>query len=350
MIKVKLIDVAEEIRTTKKEIEKDTPIVGLEHLEPENINLSKWDKNIKTTFTKTFCENDILFGRRRAYLRKAAVAPCSGVCSGDITVIRAKQNKIFEKLLPYVIQNPEFFDFAVTNSDGSLSPRVKWEHLKEFTFYLPDIEKQKDMALLLNELENLKQIYQNELLKSQNYLHAFFNSIKFDESTSLKEIIKLMPKSKIKAGEAIKDGKYVFFTSSEQQQHIDKYIYNDELIVLGTGGVASINYYNGQFSVSTDNFSFKSNDNKFLTKFIYYYLRANRDIVELGFKGSGMKHLSKEYLFSIKIPQISIEEQNDFLLLCEKIENANRIIAEKISNVDDIQKSITKPLFRCEED
>ena len=131
MNKVLLGDVAEEVRENYKETDGNPAVVGLEHLIPGEIRLKEWSEDTNTTFTKAFHKGQVLFGRRRAYLKKAAVASVDGICSGDITVISAKQDKILPELLPFVIQNDDFFDFAVGKSAGSLSPRVKWSKLKE---------------------------------------------------------------------------------------------------------------------------------------------------------------------------------------------------------------------------
>ncbi len=125
------------------------------------------------SFTKEFSRGDVLFGRRRAYLKKAAVAPFDGICSGDITVIRAKEGKVDPQLLPFIIQNDYLFEFAVGKSAGSLSPRVKWEHLKNFEITLPDMKKQKMLAETLCAINQTKQAYialinqTDELVKSQ---------------------------------------------------------------------------------------------------------------------------------------------------------------------------------------
>ena len=131
MSRVKLGDVAREYKATVKD-NSGFPIVGLEHLSPGEITLDRWDTDVETTFTKSFKKGHMLFGRRRAYLKKAAVAPFDGVCSGDIIVIEAIPEKINPDLLPFIIQNDLLFDYAVGNSSGSLSPRVKWESLKGY--------------------------------------------------------------------------------------------------------------------------------------------------------------------------------------------------------------------------
>ena len=173
MSRVHLGDVAAERRDSCKGSRQGYPVVGLEHLIPEEITLTSWDEGSENTFTKIFRKGDVLFGRRRAYLKKAAVAPFDGICSGDITVIQAKEGEILPELLPFVIQNDDLFDYAVGKSAGSLSPRVKWEHLKNYEFELPDMDKQRELSELLWAMVNTRKSYQkliaatDELVKSQ---------------------------------------------------------------------------------------------------------------------------------------------------------------------------------------
>lgn len=174
MSKVFLGDIAKERRETCKGSKNEYPIVGLEHLTPEEITLSAWEEGKDNTFTKLFYKGDILFGRRRAYLKKAAIAPFDGICSGDITVIQAMPEKILPELLPFIIQNDVLFDFAVGKSAGSLSPRVKWEHLKNYEFELPGLDKQLELAKVLWAMDATKKSYQNLLLKTDELVKAQF--------------------------------------------------------------------------------------------------------------------------------------------------------------------------------
>ena len=147
MSRVYLGDVVREVKQ-KAPVGQGLPTVGLEHLDPGEVELARWDESSETTFTKAFSKGQVLFGRRRAYLRKAAVAPFDGICSGDITVIAAKSS-LSPRLLPFVIQNDALFEHAITNSAGSLSPRVKWQSLSQFEFELPGIAKQEELADIL---------------------------------------------------------------------------------------------------------------------------------------------------------------------------------------------------------
>mgnify|MGYP004526367903 CR=1 FL=1 len=185
MSTVKLGDVAIESRDSLKEKDKSLPVVGLEHLIPEQIILTDWNIGQDNTFTKIFEKGDVLFGRRRAYLKKAAVAPCKGICSGDITVIRAKEVKILPELLPFVIQNDIFFDYAVGKSAGSLSPRVKWEHLANYEFNLPELEEQKKLAEVLWQIVDTMESYKKLLAKTDEMVKAKFVEM-FGDPTKFK--------------------------------------------------------------------------------------------------------------------------------------------------------------------
>ena len=172
MTHVCLGDVAREIKQ-KVPVGQELPTVGLEHLDPGEVELAHWDEGVETTFTKAFSKGQVLFGRRRAYLRKAAVAPFDGICSGDITVIAPKDN-LSPRLLPFIIQNDALFEHAVTNSAGSLSPRVKWQSLSQFEFELPSIAKQEDLADILWTAQETRSHYRQLLTACDDVVKSQF--------------------------------------------------------------------------------------------------------------------------------------------------------------------------------
>lgn len=118
--------------------------VGLEHLEPSDLRIRSWGNVADgVTFTSVFKPGQVLFGKRRAYQRKVAVADFSGVCSGDIYVLETTDPKVLlPELLPFICQTDAFFDHAVGTSAGSLSPRTNWTSLADFEFVLPPIDEQ----------------------------------------------------------------------------------------------------------------------------------------------------------------------------------------------------------------
>ena len=194
--KVQFGDVARECRENYKGDQTGMPVVGLEHLEPETMTLHAWGTSADNNFTKCFHKGQVLFGRRRAYLKKAVVAPFDGICSGDITVIEAKADILNPELLPFIVQNDDFFRFAVGHSAGSLSPRVKWEHLQNYEFTLPSMAEQDELVELLRAMERTKNAYKeliiktDELVKSQ-FVEMFGDPVKNEKSWAIKPIKEL---------------------------------------------------------------------------------------------------------------------------------------------------------------
>lgn len=156
-VPVKFGDVVAEPRDTVKNIVSEgiEHVVGLEHIETENIHLrNSAGIEESTTFTKKFSKGDVLFGRRRAYLKKAAQASFSGICSGDITVFRAKKG-LLPELLPFIVNNDKFFDYAIKHSAGGLSPRVKFKDLANYELLLPPKDQQAQLAELLWTMDDV---------------------------------------------------------------------------------------------------------------------------------------------------------------------------------------------------
>lgn len=131
--------------------------VGLEHLEPGDLRVRSWgDVADGTTFTNVFKPGQVLFGKRRAYQRKVAVADFTGVCSGDIYVFETQDTSVLlPELLPFICQTDAFFEHAVGTSAGSLSPRTNWSSLADFEFQLPTTSQQSKLLQFLGATEAL---------------------------------------------------------------------------------------------------------------------------------------------------------------------------------------------------
>jgi type I restriction enzyme S subunit len=132
-------------------------VVGLEHIEPGDLRIRRWgDVADGTTFTTLFKPGQVLFGKRRAYQRKVAVADFEGVCSGDIYVLEPANDRLMPELLPFLCQTDAFFDHAVGTSAGSLSPRTNWTSLASFEFLLPPIQEQARIISAMQAAADLR--------------------------------------------------------------------------------------------------------------------------------------------------------------------------------------------------
>ena len=133
--------------------------IGLEHLEPGSLHIHTWGNVADgTTFTRRCRPGQVLFGKRRAYQRKVAVAEFDAVVSSDIYVLAPKDEQLIPELLPFVCLSERFFQYAVETSAGSLSPRTSWKHLAEFEFNLPPLDQQRRIAEVLWAVDDACQL------------------------------------------------------------------------------------------------------------------------------------------------------------------------------------------------
>lgn len=158
---VRFGDVVRQVKQTTKDPESDglTRIVGLDHLDSESLPLQRWnefdDLPDGTSFTRVFRAGQVLFGKRRAYQRKVAVADFDGVCSGDILVFEPSTDDLLAEFLPYLVQSDGFFVHALGTSAGSLSPRTKWQELATYEFAMPTMATQARMVAVLTSQQSL---------------------------------------------------------------------------------------------------------------------------------------------------------------------------------------------------
>ncbi len=162
----------------------------------------------------------------------------------------------------------------------------------------------------------------------------------------IEEFCTYAPKSEIKAGEATTDGKYMFFTSSEDEsKRYSEYQFDGEGIIMGTGGNATLHYYNGRYAVSTDCIVLIP-DNRVRCKYLYYFFLANMPLLEAGFKGAGLKHTNKKYIGNIPVNTIPpINEQDRIIMIMDKICGIIRNRKKELAVFDDLIKARFVEMF-----
>lgn len=154
-------------------------------------------------------------------------------------------------------------------------------------------------------------------------------------------------KSKIKAGDGLKEGKFPFYTSSPVlSKRIDTEQHFDEALIFGTGGLPSIHYVNEPFATSTDCLvAIARIEKSFNVKYVYFYIFGNIRILEQGFKGAGLKHISKTYIQNIDIPLPDLETQNKIVAILDKAKILIDKRDETIKGYDDLLRATFLDMF-----
>jgi restriction endonuclease S subunit len=146
------------IRISEKVIPGETDLdryVGLEHLDSESLKIKRWGSPSDVIGEKLRVRpGEIIFGKRRAYQRKLAIAEFDCICSAHAMVLKAKEDNLRKDFFPFFLQSDVFMDRALEISVGSLSPTINWGTLKNQEFPLPPLVEQKRIAEVLWAVEN----------------------------------------------------------------------------------------------------------------------------------------------------------------------------------------------------
>lgn len=167
----------------KKPTEEDRfTYLGLEHLDSGSLKVTRFGSDVAPIGEKLVMrEGDVLFGKRRAYQKKVAIAPFDGIFSAHGMVLRPREDVIDKDFFPLFISSDYFLDAAIKISVGSLSPTINWRDLRNLEFNLPPLEEQRKLAKVLWAMNNTMEAYKKlikateDLVKSQ-FIALFGNA------------------------------------------------------------------------------------------------------------------------------------------------------------------------------
>lgn len=132
-----------------------------------------------------------------------------------------------------------------------------------------------------------------------------------------------LPKSKLPAATANIQGAYPFFVSGSDIKRSDEFIFDGEAVILSTGGNAVIHFGQGCFAYSTDCWTLEPKKNEVYPLYLYQWLLQKQDQIDtLGFEGSGLRHLKKNYVRNLEIDLPELAEQTKIAEILSCIDTA----------------------------
>jgi len=167
------------------------------------------------------------------------------------------------------------------------------------------------------------------------------------EQIIFSEIFNFKGKTSRRAGDGYTEGTYPFFTSSETQtKFLNEYDHKGPCIILGTGGSANVHYCERPFATSADCFvaSVKV-DRTDMAKFYYYFLKSNLKILEAGFRGAGLKHISKRFVESLLLPHFLTDYQMKAVTILDRADGVHHKRQESIRLTEEFLRSVFLNMF-----
>lgn len=241
----------------KPEDKDQADYIGLEHLDSGSLKVTRWGSKVPLKGEKLVMKKgDVLFGKRNAYLRRAAISPHDGLFSAHGMVLRPKTEIVDPEFFPFFIGSDYFFDRAIKISVGSLSPTVNWRDLKKEEFDLPSIPEQKKLTKVLRAISITKYAYEDlvrqtdELVKSQ-FIEMFGEPSKSDEAVPLERAFEIRddlrkPLNDVERSQMKEGQLYPYYGANGQVDTINDYMIDGQALCLaedcgayGAGDVTS---------------------------------------------------------------------------------------------------------------
>lgn len=354
--------------------------VGLEHMDPESLSIKRWGLIADgTSFTRKFTAGQVLFGKRRAYQRKVAVADFDGLCSSDILVFEPADERLLAELLPFIVQTEGFFQHALGTSAGSLSPRTRWRDLAAYEFALPSLDEQRRIAEILWAAEEERERFGDVLAavsKLSEALGTSFWENGSSERVTLGQLATdgdlgfqtgpfgtvLKAASYAREGTPIvnpvnmKDGRFVTdsgpFLSRQECDRLAIYRLQADDIVLGRKGDVGRGVYVSEnyegFILGSDCIRLRCNPRRILPKYVFHFLASPRARGWIAHHASGttMPGINERLLARMEIYAPTSEIQREVVRDHEALDRARDVTQQKLAVSLSLRKTLADRLLQ----
>ena len=354
--------------------------VGLEHYDVGEPVITRYGSTeMLTTAVKSFHSGDILLARRNVYLRRAGKVDFDGVTSGDSIVIRVKENlshlnecdtSLMKSLLPFILNTNAFWDFANTNSDGTMSKRLSPQMLLDYEFDLPPIKEQKVLSEKLWSAYRLKESYKKLLAATEEMVKSqFIEMFGINEPTKpLTDFIEVSFPGEWgqedKDGSGVKVIRTTNFTNNGKLDLSDvvtrdidsvkvekKKLSKGDIILERSGGtnenpVGRVVYFEEDGVYLFNNFTqllrCKEGVNSlFIFYSLFNYYQMNKNVIRsMGNKTTGIQNLKMDRYWQIPIADVSIERQKEFESIYRQADKSGFELRKSIEAIDAVIKSL----------
>jgi type I restriction enzyme S subunit len=293
----------------------------------------------------------------------------SGATTGKIGIYNLENKSYLNQRVgkinakPGIYQKYIYYWYVCCNIDekvlglaqGTAQPNISTNDISKFKIPIPSLEKQQTIVAYLDyiyEKANKTSLTKIEELKQLNEFclnnQKLFGENNVKELGEVCDIDKNITKHSTEYGKS--SGKYKFHTGGVRTDlYVDEYDIEDMYIIQNrTNGSGKCNLFlDKKFSLAKQTMVYRANNkNEITTKYIYYYLSSNIDILEKGFIGANHKNISHEYLENLTIPVPSLEKQKEIVAYCDYNSNLIKQLENEIENNKELAEQFIKGIVK----
>lgn len=350
--------------------------VAGDHMDSEDLTIHRKGRfatdDVGPAFVRIFKPGQILYGSRRTYLKKVAVADFSGICANTTFVFESKDHSIFDqRLLPFIMLSDSFTSWSISKSKGSTNPYVLFSDLADYEFDLPSLEEQKVLADKLWAAYRLKEGYKkllcvtDEMVKSQ-FIEMFGNPLSpiqkwpivrlgdycIVNPTKPKGISDEMEVSFIPMQDVSDDGSCNKFINRPYAKVKKGFTYcadGDVIFAkitpcMENGKGAELQGLTNAIGMGSTEFHvLRPISGKSISTWLYHFTKLDiirKDAVKNMTGTGGQKRVPASYFDNFKIGVPSIDEQMNFAALANQADKSKFELKQCIENIDKVIKSL----------
>ena len=305
--------------------------VAGDHMDSEDLTIHRkgcfTTDDVGPAFIRVFKPGQILYGSRRTYLKKIAVADFEGVCANTTFVFETKDPHAFEqRLLPFIMLSKDFTTWSIAKSKGSTNPYVLFSDLADFEFELPPLEEQKVLVDKLWAAYRLKEAYKkllvatDEMVKSQ-FIEMFGDThMRSDHSRQWKEVVEIINGKDYKSIQ-VEDGGYPVYGTGGEMARASDYLSPANSILLGRKGTIDkpLLIREKYWNVDT---AFGAVPDEKVLHYVYFYWHCKTIDFNVLNKGTTLPSTTKVDLLNLWIKIPSMEEQTRFGSIVEQADKS----------------------------
>jgi type I restriction enzyme S subunit len=334
--------------------------VGLEHIDSQDIHVRRKGIPDDVSGGKLKCyPGDVIFGKRRAYQRKAAIVDFFGICSAHAFVFRANPEVIYPNLFPFFLHSDQFMNRMIDISVGGLSPTINWGDLKHQEFLLPPKDQQAQLAELLwamdEVIEREKEVFNAiDILFKNKAKYISDNHIHKGQYKKIKEVCFIKDNMRKPLNSTERDkmkGDIPYYGANGLVDYIDDFIFEENLVLVAEDGGNYNEFYDKEIAYRVSGKSWVNNhahvlvanDEYLSTEWLFYSL-VHKNILKFIIGTTRLKLNKSElekiliWLPSSKMITKLSNEMNEL--------NHSRIIAnQKLGITKSLQKSVINQVF-----
>ena len=320
--------------------------VAGDHMDSEDLTIRRKGlfatDDVGPAFTRLFKPGQILYGSRRTYLKKVAVADFEGICSNTTFVLETKdENKLRQRLLPFIMLTDDFTKWSISKSKGSTNPYILFSDLANYEFELPDINRQDELVDLLWQAYATKESYRemiratDEMVKSQ-FIEMFGNQLEYQKSSHEKvrdycDVVSGYPFNselfnKDRQGSPlirIRDVARGYTETYTTEVCDNRFEVNAGDLLVGMDGIFDIAPWASETALLNQRVCMvKPNNERVSAAFIKYAVHPVLKQIEGNTDATTVKHISAAQIADIRLPLINECKINEFTRVAQRADKS----------------------------